>query len=30
MAEIVFIATKVVIHAMMYLVVNCDESDDNQ
>jgi hypothetical protein len=26
----VLIATKVVIPAMMYLVVICDESDDNQ
>ncbi len=30
MDEIVLIATKVVIPAMMYLVVICDESDDNQ
>jgi hypothetical protein len=30
MDQIVLIATKVVMHAMMYLLVNCDESDDNQ
>jgi hypothetical protein len=30
MDQIVLITTKVFIHAMMYLVVNCDESDGDQ